>query len=130
MYLWRILEMATEYPEWATEKQIEGMKLFTSVVDEYLFQVSVEFKETDFEDVDNDSRFYAIVSWEKPEKGKREHTFDIAFDYEPTWNHLGERIHEWQFLFSGGEATREVSNEILFMDLFFYLDKTATTEAA
>lgn len=121
--------MSTEYPEWATEKQLEGMKLFYQILNEYLWTMDVEFKVSDHDD-DSGSRFYAVVSWDQGEKGKRCHEFDIAFDYEATWNHLHERIHEWQFLFSGGDATRELSNEIIFMDLFWYMDREATTDAA
>lgn len=121
--------MTTATPDWANEKQREGMSIFNGLLDEYLSTMNVEFKPTDFPDDEEDSRFYAVVSWDQGEKGQRRHEFDIAFDYEATWNHRRERIHEWQFLFSGGEAVRELSNEILFMDLFWYLDRTATTEA-
>lgn len=121
--------MTQSYPEWATDKQIEGMQLFNNVLNEYLWEASVEFKETDFADEDS-TRFYAVVFWDSGDKGKRQHEFDIAFDYEAEWDYLGERIHRWQFLFAGGEASRELTNEILFMDLFWYLDKVAVTATA
>ena len=50
-----------EYPEWATPKQIEGMKEFNCVADEY-GSFNVEFKETDYSD-DDGSRIYAVVLW-------------------------------------------------------------------
>jgi len=118
--------MEAEYPEWANEKQLEGMKLFASIADEYLWDKHVSFKPHSYGDDDaNESRFIAILRWDREKLGMRENEFDIAFDYEAKWDHLGNRIEEWQFLFSGGEATRELSNEILFMNLFWYMDDSA-----
>ena len=110
-------------PKWATEKQQEGMKLFNTIAREYA-DFEIEFTASDHDDEDEDSRFYAIITWGSfsNDKGQRVHSFDIAYDYERTWDKYGERVYEWQFLFSGGEATREVSTEVLFLDLFFYLD--------
>jgi len=123
------IEMTPPYPEWATARQIEGMQLFNNVLNEYLWAASVEFKETDFED-ESGTRFYAVVFWDSDDKGKRQHEFDVAFDYEAEWDHLGKRIHRWQFLFAGGDVSRELTNEILFMELFWYLDKVAVTAPA
>lgn len=119
--------MKQNYPDWATEKQKEGMAKFTAIADEY-WVFDIEFRQDDHGDEDDESRFYADITWgEGTPLGVRKYEFDIAFDYEATWNRHHERIHEWQFLFSGGEATREVSTEVLALDLFFYLDGIVKT---
>lgn len=118
-----------EFPEWATPKQIEGMKEFVDVSNEYgCFKVA--YKQSDWGDED-ETRFYAVVTWGSTNnKGCREHTFDIAYDYEPTWDYLNEPIEFWQFLFAGGDCTREISTEVFFLELFQYLDGIANTQPA
>lgn len=54
---------------------------------------------------------------------QRQHEFDIAWNYEQTWDCYGDKKEEWQFIFSGGDATREMTTEVFFIDLFFMLDK-------
>jgi len=110
-----------KFPEWATEKQKEGMKEFLKVADSY-GQFDVIFEQSQYPDYEN--RFLAVVTWENIyAKGVRSHKFDIDWDYEETWDKYGDRIYQWQFLFSGGEATREISTEVFFIDLFFEIDK-------
>ncbi|MGI9541938.1 MAG: hypothetical protein ACR2MX_01690 [Cyclobacteriaceae bacterium] len=94
------------------------MEKFACIAEEYIFYINIEFKKDDSDD--DNSRFTAIITWGEPARSR---SFDIAFDYEATWDCYGDRLHEWQFLFSGGEATRELSTEVFFLDLFFYLDE-------
>lgn len=110
-----------KYPEWATEKQQEGMEKFRGIASEY-HDFTIDFTQSDLGEEDS-TRFYANVSWgSEGLRGQRKHKFDIAYDYEATWDRCGVRLHEWQFLFAGGDATREISTEVFFLDLFFYLD--------
>jgi len=109
-----------EYPEWASEKQKEGMKQFRMIADEF-GQFNIEFKQSHY--LSNHS-FDAVVTWENYEaKGKRKHVFWIAWDYERTWDKYGERVENWQFVFADGDATQSMSTEIFYIDLFFYMDK-------
>lgn len=124
--------MAVKYPDWATEKQLEGMREFGAIAYEY-GNFDVEFEQENSGCEGNFHRFYAIVTWgwEGSEKGQRKHVFDIAFGYEKTWTAHGEEMEPyWQFLFSGGDSTREISTETFFLSLFFYLDDIAVTKAA
>lgn len=105
--------------EWATTKQIEGMEEFCAVADEY-GNFDVEFKQSDWAD-DESSRFYAIVSWGTKGDHKN-HTFDIAYNYEPTWDCHYKPVEFWQFIFADGDCTKEISTEVFFVELFSYLD--------
>jgi len=120
--------MATNYPIWATEKQLEGMHRFASIAKEY-GNFEVKFKQNNWES-ENESIFIAVVTWGRVganEKGIREHAFRCGWDYEETWNHCGERVRQWQFVFAGGDAVLEMTAEAFFLDLFFYLDGIAET---
>lgn len=110
--------MSTKYPDWASEKQVEGMKAFSSVAKEY-GDFTVEFTPTDYDD--GEHRFYAVVNW-RLLGGEMQHTFDIGWYYERTWARDGtEKEPHWQFLFAGGDATREMSTEVFFLELFQFL---------
>ena len=112
-------------PEWANEKQREGMANFLVVLGEYGFFIDCEFVESKFEDDEHDSRFTANLEWGVESKGFRRHSIEICFDFESTWSHTGEQVHQWQFVFGDGEIGREMTSEILFVDLFSYLDRVA-----
>lgn len=126
--------MNSEFPEWATEKQREGMELFNEVTADYsLFNFTFENHPNavcDNEEPEHD--FIVNVSWGydgADSKGIRNHTFHIAWDYETTWDHMNERIYEWQFVFGDG-CGREVTTELFFVELFSFLDKIAVTNHA
>jgi len=120
--------MNQEYPSWASKKQLEGMELFIGIAKEY-GDFNISFKESQLCDAD-DSTFDVDIKWEHhTATGLRKHEMTVSFDYERTWNSMNERIHEWQFVFSGGEATREISTEVFFLDMFFYLDGKANLAA-
>ena len=121
--------MKYKYPEWATEKQKEGMDIFLGIATEY-GDFNITFRQDDH-DYDEDAHaFFADIAWShNTAKGERKHEMLIAWDYEPTWNRYNERVHHWQFLFGGGDATREVSSEVFFLDMFWYLDEKANLVA-
>ncbi len=116
--------MIKNIPEWATEKQKEGMSLFNDIAGEYGSFV-VSYRQSNNEDVDY---FFAVVDWDCPgAKDKRRHEFKIGWNYAKTWSHLGKVIEHWQFIFGDDEeCTREVTSEIFYMDLFFYMDNLKT----
>ena len=123
--------MKQEYPEWATEKQLEGMKKFSLIAGEY-GSFEITFNQNNWVD-ENESVFIAVLSWGYEgtnEKGIRQHEIRCGYDYEATWDCCGNRVYQWQFIFAGGDATREMTTEVLFLDLFFYLDGIAVTKAA
>lgn len=116
-----LLYVGTQLPEWANDKQLEGMKKFIAIAKEY-GDFDVSFKPNNWGDEDS-SIFIACIDWENFQaKGRRHHEMRIGFDYEATWDCYGERIHDWQFIFAGGDATRELTTEIFFLNLFFYMD--------
>ena len=115
--------MPIQYPEWANEKQKEGMELIFAIANEYGdFDISFKPDDSGYED---ESIFYVVLDWTShtgETKDKRHHEMMIGFDFEATWDKCGDRVHDWQFIFAHGEATREVSTEVFFLDLFFYFD--------
>lgn len=118
--------MSIEYPEWANDKQKEGMKKVHAIASEYI-QPDISFKEDD-SGHDDESIFYIVLDWESHscnDKGHRHHEMQIGFDYESTWDKYGDQVHEWQFMFGNGEATREMTSEVFWLDMFLYLDKFA-----
>lgn len=104
---------------WATTKQQEGMSAFLDIASEYgNFDVSF-FQSHGVEDA-----FTARVEWENNKaEGRRSYEFHVAWDYEPTLDCLGDELHEWHFVFAHGDASREMTSEIFFLSLFFYLDE-------
>ncbi|MDH5639536.1 MAG: hypothetical protein OEZ04_13705 [Nitrospinota bacterium] len=106
--------MAHSYPEWATDKQKEGMAEFLAVAEAYgAFVVSFDRPRSSWMGPDS---FTAAVKYGNPE---RSHEFDIAFDYQDTWDCCGNLVPpHWQFLFSAGDCAREISIEVFFVDLF------------
>lgn len=115
--------MKLEYPEWANEKQKEGMELIHCIANEY-GDFDITFKPDDSGHED-ESIFYIVLDWLShtgDTEDKRHHEMMIGFDFEKTWDMHNEAIEEWQFMFGNGEATREVSTEVFFLDLFFYFD--------
>ncbi len=113
------------YPEWATKKQKEGMEQFRMIADEF-GSFEIEFKES--HDLSNHS-FDAVVTWENHNaKGKREHEFWIAWDYEQTWDRYGDIVEEWQFVFSDGDTSQSMSTDMFFISLFFYMDDRLNIE--
>ena len=118
--------MAINLPEWANNKQKEGMELIYAIANEYgNFDISFKPDDSGLEDEEAESVFYIVLDWTShtgEAKTKRHHEMMIGFDFEATWDSCGERLHEWQFMFGNGDATREVSSEVFFLDLFFYFD--------
>ncbi len=124
--------MTNNYPQWSTKKQKEGMKLFNDIADAH-GHFEVEFTQHEWTAELNLHAFYAVVRWSShglKDLGLREHTFPIAWDYEPTYSHTGELVHHWQLVIANGDATRELSLEVFYLDLFFALDKIANTHEA
>jgi hypothetical protein len=123
--------MATLHPVWASDKQKEGMTLFNEIANEY-GSFAVSFKQSMWADEDN--VFIAVLDWENcigKGVGARRHEFKIGWNYQDTWDQLGERVDRWQFIFGDdGECTRSVSTECFFIDLFFYMDKNGSIEQA
>jgi hypothetical protein len=116
-----LLYVGVKLPEWANDKQIEGMKEIIGIAKEY-GDFGISFKQNDYGDED-DSIFIMCLDWGNYNtKGNRHHEMRIGFDYEQTWDCYGELVHDWQFIFAGGDATRELTTEVFFLDLFFYLD--------
>jgi len=122
--------MSNNIPEWASTKQKEGMSEFNDIVDQY-GSFDVLFKEPDYYSDDDDSEFIAILTWgyntDKDDLGIRKHEIRIAWNYEQYFDYCGEKIDSWQFIFASGDATREMDTEVLFIDLFFYMDGIANT---
>jgi hypothetical protein len=117
--------MENNIPSWATEKQKEGMEEFNGIADEY-GNFKVEFSQSEWAD---DDTFYANITWGNHfGKGERKHTIRIGWNYEQYFDHLGVENDTWQFIFSDGDCTREMSTEVLFLDLFSYLDGIAITK--
>ncbi|MBO1897758.1 hypothetical protein HNW13_018630 [Shewanella sp. BF02_Schw] len=115
-------------PIWATPKQKEGMLLFYQIASEYGC-FSVTFKQST--KAIEQHIFIAAVEWESPTNTgcvKRYHEFFVAWDYETTWDQFGKIVLYWQFLFAGGDCTREVTTESFYIDLFFYMDKNVLIE--
>ena len=122
--------MAANIPEWATPKQKEGMTDFYEIASEYGY-FNISFKAPEYYDEDDDSEFFAVLTWgydaDKNDLGVCEHTIRIVWNYEQVWDCYGDELNQWQFVFAGGDATREMDTESLFLDLFFYMDKIANT---
>lgn len=111
----------TSYPSWASEKQLEGMRKFSAIASEYITPI-ITFKQ--HENDENKDRFTAQIEWVPINSVRpRNHEFDIDFDHEAAWDKYGDRIYEWQFLFSFGDASREMSTEVFFLEMFFEAEK-------
>ena len=111
----------SKYPAWATKKQIEGMEEFCKIASEYgHFEIS--FKKHDGLLTEDCHQFDAIVYWGH-KSTKKDHKFNIAFDYESLWDRYGDRVFCWQFVFADGDATAPISTEVFFVDLFYESDK-------
>ena len=110
----------TIYPEWATDKQMEGMKEFASVAEEY-GNFDIHFRKTNHDH--GEHRFDAFVTWGGMRSNQIiQHQFDIAWDHESKWDRYGELLEpHWQFLFACGDATREISTEVFYLVLFDFL---------
>ena len=108
-------------PDWANDEQLDGMRQIITIAKEYGY-FDVTFKQS-FLYWENESVFKVCLEWENSNaKGLRYHEMIVGFDYEETWDCYGEQVHQWQFIFDGGEVTREMTVEVFFLDLFFYLD--------
>lgn len=117
-----------EYPEWASDKQKEGMGEILSIVEFGRFDIS--FKPGEFYE-DEDHEFIVVFEWEAhnyKKLGKRHHEIRVCWDHQEFWDCYGERVYCWHFVFSDGDVSHRVSTEILFLDLFFYLDEQAITK--
>lgn len=108
---------AGELPMWASNKEIEGMEEFLSIVEEY-GSFRVTFSELTFEE---EVGFFADVKWNPNNQGERVVQFNVQWDYEPTFNHKLESYKCWQFVF--GESAFELSSHYFFMELFQRVDE-------
>lgn len=120
--------MEIKLPEWATNKEQEGMKAFLEIVNEY-GQFEVEFKPTTFAD---DVGFEAVVSWSPFARPDIIHKvpYSIHYNFEQLFNHENAKINTWQFVFDDNGI--EISGQVFYMELFQYLDKqiSSLTKAA
>jgi len=111
-------------PEWANTKQLEGMRKFYRIASEYGDFVISFVKHGEYLHDNNNSMFCATLDWNSCGDRDVEKHYEmlIGFDYESTWDRYGEPVYDWQFIFADGDATREMTSEVFFLDLFFYLD--------
>jgi hypothetical protein len=120
--------MENKLPEWATDKEQEGMKSFLKIVEEY-GQFEVEFKSTTFAD---DIGFYATVSWSPFARPDIVHKveYSIHYNFEQLFNSGLEKINTWQFVFEDNGF--QMSGQLFYMELFQHLDKkvSSLTQAA
>ena len=105
------------YPDWATEKQLEGMRQFQAAFIDYGYLFDISFKGGRY-GVDS---FCVVLTWSSKSGAKLTRTFHLAVDYVQTWNCFGVELHDWQLIFSSGDDTAEVSAEIILADLCQYL---------
>lgn len=104
--------MRNELPDWADDKEKEGMKAFLDIVEEYgMFEVT--FKQSTFAD---DMGFEADVRWFSFDTHGRAVPFSIYWNYEQLFNHLNEKVNTWQFVFS--DSGFEMSGQLFYMELF------------
>jgi hypothetical protein len=118
------------YPIWATEKQREGIDKFSVIADKY-GRFDIEFKPYNYAEEEQTADFLAEVTWGYEGSdcnGIRQHEMRIAWCHEETWDHLGNKVEEWQFVFASGECAREMTTEMFYMDLFTCLDSIAITK--
>jgi hypothetical protein len=109
--------MENQLPEWADDKEKEGMKAFLEIVEEY-GNFTVEFKQSTFAD---DIGFDANVSWGRFDKGEVVIQFSVFWNYEQLFNYLNEKIDTWQFVFCDSGFT--MSSQLFYMELFQKLDE-------
>jgi len=107
----------TSLPEWASEKQKEGMKAFLQIAEEY-GQFNFEFKEETF---DEDIGFGVDVKWNPYGRGMRVIEFAVFWNYEQLFNHRDEPFDAWQFVFA--ESGFEISGQLFYMELFQRIDE-------
>ena len=103
-------------PDWANEKQIEGMKAFLEIAEEY-GQFNFEFKDRTF---DEDTGFSVDVKWNPYGRGERVVEFSVFWNYEQLFNHRSESIDTWQFVFADNGF--EMSGQLFYMELFQQVD--------
>jgi hypothetical protein len=116
----------SKYPEWATEKQLEGMKEASSVIQEY-GNFDIEYRPGDSDEEYHD--FYIDLTWHNSRaEGERQHELHVGWDWEPTWDRNHEQIEFWQFVFCNGDVGREISGETLYLDLFQWADRQITVK--
>ncbi len=110
-------------PDWASEKQAEGMAIFELIFADYDYHLDVSFKPS--ENDDSNHRFIASVTWnygfnEKNQQEQRTHDFVIGWNVQETWSADNEKIDEWQIVFGDDDdATRTLNGEHAFTDIAF-----------
>jgi hypothetical protein len=123
--------MSASIPEWASTKQREGMNDFYELATEY-GSFDISFKQPEYYSEDDDSEFIAVLTWgyntDKDDLGIRNHEIRVAWNHEQYFDHCSSEVDAWQFVFACGDATREMSTEVLFIDLFFFMDGIANTK--
>tara|TARA_R110000787_G_scaffold184251_1_gene296189 strand:- start:103 stop:492 length:390 start_codon:yes stop_codon:yes gene_type:complete len=123
--------MSANIPEWASAKQREGMDDFYELATEYGY-FDISFRKPDYYTDDDDSEFVAILTWGydtgKEDLGIRKHEIRIIWNHEQYFDHCGDKVDTWQFVFACGDATREMNTEVLFIDLFFFMDGITNTK--
>jgi hypothetical protein len=110
-------------PDWASEKQAEGMALFALIFADYEHHFDVSFKQS--ENDDSNHRFIASVKWRygfdsKNQQEQRTHDFVVGWNVQETWSAANEKLSEWQFVFGDDDdATRTLNAEYAFTDITF-----------
>lgn len=111
--------MAVNFPEWATEKQKEGMQVFYDLTTSLLpFETVFEISD----DVEREHQFVAKVLWTRYELGDREVTFVVDWDYQELFSSDGCRIYVWQCVLEE-DFGMSLSQEFFCMYMFQELDK-------
>ena len=123
--------MSANIPEWASVKQREGMNDFYELATEY-GSFDISFNQPEYYSEDDDSEFIAVLTWgyntDKDDLGIRTHEIRVAWNHEQYFDHCSSEVDAWQFVFACGDATREMTTEVLFIDLFFFMDGIANTK--
>lgn len=112
--------MENQLPEWASDKEKEGMKAFLEIVEEY-GQFTVEFKASKFPE---DVGFEASVSWGRFDRGDISIPFSIFWNYDQLFNQLNEKVDTWQFVICDSGFT--ISSQLFYMELFQRVDEKLT----
>lgn len=111
--------MSRNYPDWATDKQCEGMSDFINIADEF-GSFDIGFIQVP---CGSDHEFTARVSWIHHGDGASlSHDFRIAFEHTQMWDSCGEELHEWQFVFADGDIAHPMEMSIFYIDLFHFMN--------
>lgn len=106
-------------PEWANEKQKEGMMLLAGI-DEYSILEDLRFEQSTHSWMNKETSFIAMFDL----FGRKPTHLRVRFDAEAVWNSAGDRLHKWQIdmasIGCSDPCWREMSLEMIgmkFMDI-------------